>query len=420
MKKPVFILLMTGISILVIVAAAFSFRNFRGIGPAIKPPPEDIADRIPAVPDTTPAVPGQNETGMPLRLPPGFSISIFARDIPGARVMVQDSFGNFWVSRTRQGIVSVLDVREGRVVRRSDVFRGLNNPHGLAMGPHDLLYIAEEDKVSRVTLYSDDTLTKLVDLPSGGGHSTRTIMFGPDGRLYISIGSSCNACEERDERRAAIYVMEPDGSNFRRFASGLRNAVFMTTNPVTGDIWATEMGRDFLGDDVPPDEINIIREGRHYGWPWCYGNRVHDAAFDARGERRDFCRETEPPVIEIPAHSAPLGLAFVPEEGWPEEYWYNLLVAYHGSWNRSTPTGYKVVRHILDARGNYRGSEDFITGWLRNGSALGRPADIMVQPGGIMYISDDKAGVIYRVIYRNQTESVLPEHARELRTAVRF
>ncbi|MHB9027719.1 MAG: PQQ-dependent sugar dehydrogenase, partial [Candidatus Latescibacterota bacterium] len=400
MKRNVFILLMTGLSILVIIAAVFSFKNFRGIGPVVKPPPEDIADRIPAVPDTASAAPGRNETDLPLRLPPGFSISIFARDVPGARVMVQDSFGNFWVSRTRQGTVSVLEVREGRVARRSDVFRGRNNPHGLAMGPHDLLYIAEEDKVSRVTLYSDDTLHKIADLPSGGGHSTRTIMFGPDGRLYVSIGSSCNVCEERDARRAAIYVMNPDGSNFRQYASGLRNAVFMTTNPVDGDIWATEMGRDLLGDDLPPDEVNIIREGKHYGWPWCYGNRVHDEAFDSRGERSDFCRGTEPPVIEIPAHSAPLGLAFVPEEGWPEEYWYNLMVAYHGSWNRSQPTGYKIVRHILDARGNYRGSEDFITGWLRGGSALGRPVDIMVQPGGIMYISDDKAGVIYRVAYR--------------------
>ncbi len=342
---------------------------------------------------------------IPLNIPSGFDISVLTDAVPGARVMVQDRFGNLWVSRPEYGAITLLEIENGEVRRQSDVLTGLNRPHGLALDPqHEfMLYIAEEDKVSRVTIYSDDTLTKLIDLPEGGSHRTRSLLFGPDGLLYISIGSSCNACVEEDERRAAVYVMEPDGENFRKFSEGLRNAVFMTINPVTGNIWATEMGRDHLGDDLPPDEINIIREDKHYGWPWCYGDRVHDDQFDSRGQRMDFCAKTEPPVIEITAHASPLGLDFIPEEGWPTDYRLDLLVALHGSWNRTVPTGYKVVRYKLDDRGNYTGeAEDFITGWLRNEEALGRPVDILLQPGGIMYISDDRAGAIYRVTTRNR------------------
>jgi glucose/arabinose dehydrogenase len=179
----------------------------------------------------------------------------------------------------------------------------------------------------------------------------------------------------------------------------------MAIHPVSGDIWATEMGRDGLGDNLPPDEINVIHEGKFYGWPICYGKNVHDAAFDTNTYIRNPCQEpTETPsTIDLQAHSAPLGIAFVPEEGWPEDYWYNALVSYHGSWNRSEPTGYKIMRYKLDARGNYLGSEDFLSGFLTKSGALGRPVDILIQPAGTIYVSDDKAGVIYR-IYRSTGE----------------
>ena len=157
------------------------------------------------------------------------------------------------------------------------------------------------------------------------------------------------------------------------------------------------MGRDYLGDDLPPDEINLILEGRDYGWPYCYGKRVHDDQFDPSGAHREFCAATIPSFIDVPAHSAPLGLAFFPA-AWPQEFRYNLLVAYHGSWNRTEPTGYKVVRYKLDNAGNPVDAEDFITGWLTPAGALGRPVDILITPEGIIYISDDKAGVVYRVV----------------------
>jgi glucose/arabinose dehydrogenase len=384
MKKwlPILAILLLAI----VFGANFYWRNLRGIAPAIRPPSGDITE---------------------LTLPPGFSFSLVTDKVSGARVMAMDGFGNLWISRTSEGIVSLVEMENGRAKNVSDIFRVLNRPHGLAIDPQDpfILYIAETDKISKVRIYSEGELRKIADLPGGGGHFTRTIGFGPDGRLYVSIGSSCNVCNEADDRRAKIFVMEKDGSNFQEYARGLRNSVFFTWSYVDGRMWATEMGRDLLGDDLPPDEINIIEESKNYGWPICYGKNIHDTEFDKNTYIRNPCMEPFeiPSYIDIPAHSAPLGLAFVPEEGWPEEYWYDLLVAYHGSWNRSEPTGYKVVRMKLDARGNYSGTEDFIAGWLKNdNSVIGRPVDILVQPGGVMYLSDDKAGAIYRIAYKGE------------------
>jgi glucose/arabinose dehydrogenase len=350
----------------------------------------------------------------PLKLPSGFSISVFAKDLPGARVMLPEPVSGdqwrLWVSQTSAGQISRVTVQGGRVVGQDSPggLQDLRKPHGLALPPGEpgYLYVAEEHQISRRLLESGDPGAKIADLPTGGNHFTRTIGFGPDGRLYVAIGSSCNVCHEADQRRAKIYSMNSDGSDFNEYARGLRNAVFFAWHPVTEQLWATEMGRDLLGDDLPPDEINIVREGGNYGWPTCYGKNVHDATFDKNTYLRNPCQEPfeTPSFLDIPAHSAPLGLAFVPPTaGWPEEYWYNLLVAYHGSWNRSVPTGYKVVRFKLDREGRYLGSQDFITGWLRQTDgryeALGRPVDIAFGPDGATYISDDKAGLIYRVTY---------------------
>ena len=207
---------------------------------------------------------------------------------------------------------------------------------------------------------------------------------------------------EDDERRAAIYSMNKDGSDFKQYATGLRNAVFFAWSEVDGRMWTTEMGRDFLNDDLPPDEINIIYEGENYGWPFCYGTGTHDITFDISQDAARFCaNEAAPSYINLPAHVAPLGLAFVREEGWPQDMWYDLIVAEHGSWNRSEPVGYKLTRLKLDAAGNFLGEEDFITGWLTEDGALGRPVDVLIQPGGIMYVTDDHAGVIYRITYQD-------------------
>jgi glucose/arabinose dehydrogenase len=407
MKKPVFILGII-LAILGLGAAAYYWQNWRGAGPALLPPPQDIAKvlekgKAPAGGDSV------DPAALPLKLPPGFALAIFARDLPGARVLALDPEGNLLLSLTSQGRVVALPDKngDGAADTVATVLQGLNKPHGLAFGPGEepRLYVAETHRVSaydydpeRLTAYNQE---KIADLPPGGRHFTRTLLFLPAARghrLLISVGSSCDTCEEQDPRHAKILIVDADGGDLSTFASGLRNSPFMAVHPLSQHVWATEMGRDHLGDDLPPDEINLILKGSHYGWPYCYGKRVHDGKFDPNGAYREFCAETIPSFIDIPAHSAPLGLAFFPAE-WPKEFRYNLLVAYHGSWNRSAPTGYKVVRHRLDSAGNPVDAEDFITGWLTPAGALGRPVDILITDDGVIYISDDKAGVVYRVVY---------------------
>ncbi len=353
--------------------------------------------------------PGGEPASFPLKLPPGFSGGIFARGLPGARVLALDPGGTLLVSLTSQGRVVALPDTNGDGVADAvvTVLEGLNHPHGLAFEPGEepRLFVAE---TGQVAAYDYDPLRltatyqqKIADLPPGGRHFTRSLVFLPaarDHRLLISVGSSCDACEESDPQRAKILAVAPDGGELSIFASGLRNSVFMAVHPLSRLVWATEMGRDDLGDNWPPDEINIIMEGSHYGWPYCYGKRLHDDKSDPTGAHREFCKDTIPSFIDVPAHPAPLGLAFFPP-GWPKEFRYDLLVALHGSWNRTEPAGYKVVRYKLDAAGNFVDVADFITGWLTPQGALGRPVDILITPEGFIYISDDKAGVVYRVVY---------------------
>lgn len=390
----------------------FYYKNLRGLKPAVLRLPKDITKVLPDKPlKKQEFLEAINKTDFPLNLPAGFSISIFAKNLGKPRVIIDNPTGGLLASLTSAGRVVALPdnnsdgVADGVVT----VIENLNRPHGLATkcnADFCKLYIAETNGV-RVYDFDKENLKatngkKIIDLPAGGRHYTRTMMFSPkdSDKLLISVGSSCDTCYEDDFKRASILIANSDGSDLKTFASGLRNSVFMATHPITQEIWATEMGRDFLGDDLPPDEINIIKDGGNYGWPICYGKNIHDTKFDKKVYIRNPCEEPLeiPSHIDIPAHSSPLGLAFVPKEGWPEQYQYNLFVAYHGSWNRSIPTGYKIVRYKLDAQGNYLGEEDFITGWLTSDyKSLGRPVGVLIQPGGVMYISDDKAGVVYRV-----------------------
>jgi glucose/arabinose dehydrogenase len=361
--------------------------------------------------------------GLPLSYPPEFEMSVFAAGLEGPRVIVFDPAGVMLVSLPAAGKVVALpdDDGDGRADRIVPVAEGLNRPHGLAFRCKEecRLYIAETD---RVTVFGYDPQSrravngrKLFALPGGGRHSTRTILFLPppaQDKLLVSVGSSCDACEEDDWQRAKILLAEGEDGSPRTFASGLRNSVFMRLHPETGDIWATEMGRDFLGDDLPPDEINIIRAGYDYGWPYCYGNNLPDREFAPPAVGAVSCQGKTPSHIDIPAHSAPLGLDFFPSQGWPGKYQGSLLVALHGSWNRSVPVGYKISLFRFAANGAYLGQEDFITGWLTgDGASLGRPVDIRIMPDGVLYISDDKAGVIYRLAQRKRRDSPRPAGA---------
>lgn len=357
------------------------------------------ASDVPGASSAPAAIPpeGTNTTGLPLTLPPGFSIETFAKDLPGARVIVKDGMGNYWVSQPEQGTVTMLELRGEAVMRQNAVFRNLNKPHGLAVDPERgmTLYIAEEHRVVRAYLYSDGPMETVAELPRGGRHTTRTLQFGRDGRLYVSIGSTCDTCVEVNEEHGSIISMNTDGSDRKIFAMGLRNAVFFTRHPSTQAFWATEMGRDFQGDDIPPEEVNILKDDAHYGWPYCYGDRVRDRTFQLY---EDFdCSATEPPHATLPAHIAPLGLAFIPSS-WPAEYRDDLLVAEHGSWNSSNKVGYKVVRIPLGADGTVAGpAVDFLGGFLQSGDrVVGRPVDVFFD-GADLLITDDKSGSVYRV-----------------------
>jgi glucose/arabinose dehydrogenase len=341
-----------------------------------------------------------------LRLPSGFHIAIFA-NAPHARMMAFSPAGVLLVTETSEGkVVGFPDPRRtGHPERTVTVLDDLNAPHGIAF--HDgKLYVAETNQVRRYDW--DETQLRasngrvMAQLPGSGEHFTRTLQFA-NGKMYVSVGSSCNACVENDRRRATVLEFKEDGSGERVFAYGLRNAVGLALNSKTGTIWVTENGRDWLGDNLPPDEINDLgANGGDFGWPYCYGNRVTDTSHTKPGDER--CKGTISPKVEIQAHSAPLGLAFYTGTMFPAEYRDNLFVALHGSWNRSVPTGYKVIRIKLNPKSEPEGVSDFITGWLRPGETrkgvwMGRPVGIVVGPEGALYVSDDSSGLIYRVTW---------------------
>jgi glucose/arabinose dehydrogenase len=343
-----------------------------------------------------------------LKAPPGFHISAFAQDVDGARMMTFSPGGTLLVSESGEGKVVALPDKKhaGKAEQVVTVLSGLREPHGIAFDKGKL-YVAENDRLRRYDW--DDTNLRasnaklLVTLPDGSGHSPKSLVFH-NGKMYISAGSSCNVCIEKDPRRAAVMEFNPDGSGQKIFANGLRNAVGLAVNPKTDTVWATVNGRDWLGDDLPPEVIfDLGKDGGDFGWPYCYGDRVPDPNFTKPGDNR--CKNVVEPKVQMQAHSAPLGLGFYEGSEFPAEYRNNLFVAFHGSWNRSVPTGYKIVRVKLDDKGQPQGGvEDFITGWLapgetKKGRWMGRPVGIAFGGDGAMYLSDDAAGVVYRITY---------------------
>ena len=339
-----------------------------------------------------------------ITLPENFFISVFADDLSGGAFSISKANPRFMAYYGDVLLVSIMS--QGRVIALPDknkdgkadeavtMIEGLRNPHGLAVHNGEL-YIASEDSVLKGSIgkrYKLENVQTIIDgIPSDGGHSTRTILI-KNGSIYLSVGSTCNACEEKHSWRASVLKCTLRGE-CEIFASGLRNSVGMAFHPETGELWGTENGRDWLGNDLPPDEINVIKKGRDYGWPACYGNGIHDADYDPG--KQASCEKTESPILEIQAHSAPLGMAFYDGKMFPKEYVGDLFVAYHGSWNRRPPTGYKIVRVKL--KNSTVEVEDFATGWLNGTSVTGRPVDVAVAKDGALLVSDDKTGKIYRI-----------------------
>lgn len=336
-------------------------------------------------------------------IPEGFAVNVFADGLDGPRFIKFDSQGRLFVAERGADRIVILADEDGDGVADSrSVFAAeLDNPHSIVL--HEgAWYVGVPKGVIRLEDRNGDgtaeSVTKLVNDYPTSGHNTRTVEFLPDGQMVVSIGSSCNVCDEDDPRRAAVVAYsssEADGE--RAYASGLRNAVGLAIHPATGELWATDNGRDLMGDDLPPDSIYIVTEGADYGWPRCHAGTVSDPEYGFPGA----CDDAVAPVVDLQAHSAPLGLVFYDGGTFPEEYRGDLFVAFHGSWNRSVPTGYKVVR--LPFRGTQPGSEvvDFATGWLGADleTVTGRPVGLAVGPDGALYVSDDSAGIIYRIQY---------------------
>ena len=335
-----------------------------------------------------------------LSAPEGATISVLAGDLERPRFMAFDDAGNLLVADMSAGDIYRYPYSNGTVGERETILTGLNRPSNVALFAAEsstYLYVGEEHQISRY-LYSidgpaGDQEIVIPNLPQGG-HNTRTVAFGPDGMLYLAVGSSCNICEESDEIRATISRSEPDGSNLEIIATGLRNPVGLAFQPGTDLLWATVNERDNQGNEIPPDLVTIVFEGANYGWPDCF------PAVEGLSEA-DACESVEPPTVAIQAHAAPLGLAFLDGTEVPESYSGDLVVALHGSWNRQPPAAPRLLLVEFED-GVPVGATDLVTGWQHeSGNRSGRPAGVVVAPDGSMIVSDDASGLLYRVTLPN-------------------
>jgi glucose/arabinose dehydrogenase len=343
--------------------------------------------------------------GLPLdriKLPPGFSIATFSGQVPGARSMTLSPKGILYVGTRGSGkVYAVVDRdRDGKADEVKTIASGLRSPNGVAW-KDGALYVAE---ISRVLRFDgiDDRLAnppqpKVVTAayPSDGHHGWKFIRFGPDGKLYVPVGAPCNICDPEKPIYSTITRLSPQGGQPEIFARGIRNTVGFDWHPKSGELWFTDNGRDWMGDDAPPDELDRApRAGLHFGFPYCHAGRIADPEFG----RKHPCSEFVPPAIDLAPHVAAIGMRFYTGTMFPEAYRGQIFIAEHGSWNRSEPIGYRVtlVRLQGDRAVSY---EPFAEGWLRNGANWGRPVDVEVQADGALLVSDDDAGAIYRITY---------------------
>jgi glucose/arabinose dehydrogenase len=334
-----------------------------------------------------------------IKLPGGFEMRVFADSLPGARSMALGPDGVLFVG-TRTDRVYAVRYQGDKATQVKTIAEGLNAPNGVAFRD-GALYVAE---VSRILRF-DGIATKLDSpprpvvvtdrFPGDRGHGWKFIRFGPDGWLYVPVGAPCNVCERNPDRYGLISRIRPDGSGYEVFARGIRNSVGFDWDPQTRELWFTDNGRDWLGDDLPADELNHApRAGMHFGFPYCHQGDVPDPEFGRRG-----CKEFSPPAVKLGPHVAALGMRFYTGSQFPAEYRNNIFIAEHGSWNRSNKIGYRIKRVVVEG-GRVVRHEVFAEGWLRGRSAWGRPVDVQVMPDGALLVSDDEAGALYRISYR--------------------
>ena len=339
-----------------------------------------------------------------IELPAGFSIDVFASGIDLARSLAQGPAGTVFVGtgglRQSDAVYAVVDEDgDGTADRQYEIASGLNRPNGVAFHGGDL-YVAEIDRIVRLDGIENrldappEPVVVTDDLPDRRHHGWKFIRFGPDGKLYVPVGAPCNICDEGDPF-AAILRLEDDGTH-EVVARGVRNTVGFDWHPGSGHLWFTDNGRDMMGDDVPPDELNVLtRDGQHFGYPYCHGQDIPDPEF---GDVKP-CAELVPPALDLGPHVGAIGMRFYRGDAFPERYRGQIFIAEHGSWNRSRKIGYRVMAVHVDASGRATEYEPFATGWLQGEESWGRPVDVMERADGSLLVSDDMRGVIYRIVY---------------------
>ena len=337
-----------------------------------------------------------------IKLPPGFKIEVFAENIANARSITRSPDGTIFVGTRGEGSVYALRDEDGdhKAEKKWVIASGLTMPNGVAVKDGDL-YVAEYNRILRYDAIEEhlanppEPVVINEDYPSEKHHGWKFIDFGPDGNLYVPVGAPCNICESEDIFNT-ITRIHPDGSGLEIVHRGIRNTVGFTWHPVTKELWFTDNGRDWMGNDLPNCELNHApKDGMHFGYPYCHQGDISDPDF---GEKH-ACSEFTPPAVKLGPHVAPLGLIFYTGNQFPENYTNQLLIAEHGSWNRSDPIGYQLSLVRFDADGNTKGKTAFASGWLEDGDAWGRPVDLEQLPDGSVLVSDDFADVIYRISY---------------------
>lgn len=336
-------------------------------------------------------------------LPEGFKISVYAEGVKGARSLALSENGVLFVGSRGAGNVYALvdEDNDFKADQKYLIAEGLNMPNGVALRDGDL-YVAEISKVWKFENIEDhlaeppEPILINDDFPDDGHHGWKHIAFGPDGKLYVPVGAPCNICDEDSTTYSNIMRMNPDGSGLEPYVFGVRNTVGFDWHPETEELWFTDNGRDMMGDNIPPDELNRVREkGQHFGYPFCHGGDIPDPEY---GKKRD-CDEFTPPAQKLGPHVAALGMLFYTGGMFPERYKNQILICEHGSWNRSTPIGYRITLVPVQDNTEATGYKVFADGWLEGNQAWGRPVDIIQMPDGSVLVSDDYGDAVYRISY---------------------